>query len=357
MPTLSICMIVRDEEETLARCLNCVKALADEIIVVDTGSVDKTLEIAGKFTKKIYRFKWNDDFSAARNYAFSKATGEFIMWLDADDVITDENADLIKALLIGGDFDVAFLKYACSFDDSGKPAFVYERERILRRSLDFKWCGAVHEVITPKGKIVHSPACIYHKKTKPNAPMRNLLIYQGAIARGVKLSPREKFYYGRELYFNNMLEECVAVLKSYLAGEGWEENKVEASRTLYKALVRLGKVEEALNCLVGGFLFSFPHAEDCCILAEYFERVHNLKSAVYWYERALSSPEKVEDGGFINQDYCGYIPAIRLCVLYYALGDLKNSERYNEIAGSYNPNGKSYLYNKKYFQSKGVERK
>ncbi len=110
MPTLSICMIVRDEEDTLARCLNCVKTLADEIIVVDTGSVDKTLEIARKFTKKIYRFKWNDDFSAARNYAFSKASCDFVMWLDADDVITDENAELIKALIKDGGFDVAFLK-------------------------------------------------------------------------------------------------------------------------------------------------------------------------------------------------------------------------------------------------------
>ena len=87
MVTLSLCMIVRDEEDVLGRCLESVKDLADEIIIVDTGSSDRTKEIAAYYTDRIYDFEWCDDFSAARNFAFSKGTKDFLMWLDADDVI------------------------------------------------------------------------------------------------------------------------------------------------------------------------------------------------------------------------------------------------------------------------------
>ena len=86
--TLSLCMIVKNEEDVIGRCLKCVKDIFDEIIVVDTGSDDKTTEIVKKYTNNLYYFKWIEDFAAARNYAFSKATKDYIMWLDADDIIS-----------------------------------------------------------------------------------------------------------------------------------------------------------------------------------------------------------------------------------------------------------------------------
>ncbi|MGN0824252.1 MAG: glycosyltransferase [Candidatus Coproplasma sp.] len=349
-------MIVRDEELTLQRALESILPVADEIVVVDTGSTDKSVEIAKRFTQKVYSFEWCDDFSAARNYSFEKASCDYIMWLDADDVVTEENAKIISSLVKDGGFDVAFLKYACAFDEGGNPTFVFYRERIFRRSLGLRWEGAVHEAVTPIGKIIYSDACIFHKKQKSNSPMRNLRIYQNKIAKGGKLSAREKFYYGRELYFNNFTEESVAVLESFLKSDGWVENKVEASRMLYKALSSLGRREDALAALASGFLFSFPHAEDCCILASHFEEKGDITSAIFWYERALSNPEKLENGGFFNADYSGFIPAIRLCVLYDRAGDLKRAEEYNEIAGAFKPNDKSYLYNKQYFLTKGVKR-
>ena len=96
--TLSVCLIVKDEEQVLERCLSCAAAFADEIVVVDTGSSDNTVEIAKQFTDKVYFFKWCDDFSAARNFAFEKAGCDLVMWLDADDVITDENCAKIARL-------------------------------------------------------------------------------------------------------------------------------------------------------------------------------------------------------------------------------------------------------------------
>ncbi len=85
MPTLSLCMIVKNEEKHLARCLSSVKDVADEIVIVDTGSTDKTIEIAESFSAKIFHFDWVNDFSAARNFALSKCTGDWILYLDADE--------------------------------------------------------------------------------------------------------------------------------------------------------------------------------------------------------------------------------------------------------------------------------
>ena len=348
-------MIVKDEEQTLARCLNCASPFADEIIIVDTGSTDKTVEIARSFTDKVFFFQWCDDFSAARNFSFSKAECDLVMWLDADDVITPENAQKIAALKDGGGFDSAYLKYAAAFDGD-TPTFVYFRERIFRRSQNFKWEGAVHEVISPCGKCIYSDACIYHKKVKSGDPMRNLLIYQKRIFRGERLSPREKFYYGRELFFNNMLTECIAVLSDFLRCGGWVENEIEACRTLYKALKKQGREDEAVSALLHAFTLSYPRAEDCCYLAEFFEGKNQIGAAIYWYERALGSKESAEDGGFVNVDFLTFIPAIRLCVLYDKSGDFRRAEQYNEIAGKVKPNDKSYLYNKEYFKTKLTER-
>lgn len=354
MSTLSICLIVKDEEETLPRCLESVKDIADEIVIVDTGSRDKTAEVARRYTRNVYDFAWCEDFSAARNFSFSKAHGDFVMWLDADDVIDKCNAQKIFEIVQSGGFDVAMLKYAAACDKAGNPTFVYFRERIFLRSLGWEWQGAVHEAIEPRGNVKYFDACIYHKKTKINPPMRNLRIYQGLISGGKKLSPREKFYYGRELFFNGMYAESIAVLKDFLSGDGWVENKIEAARTIYRAYVALGKKQEALYALACGFLFSFPHAEDCCILASYFEEQNDVRSAIYWYERALASPEKAEDGGFCNCDCLGYFPAIRLCVLYDKSGDMQKANYYNELAGSFKPDDESYIFNREYFQSKGA---
>lgn len=92
MITISVCMIVKNEEDVLERALKSVQDIADEIIIVDTGSTDSTKDIASSYTNKIYDFEWCDDFSKARNYSFSKATKDYCMWLDADDVILEERS-------------------------------------------------------------------------------------------------------------------------------------------------------------------------------------------------------------------------------------------------------------------------
>ncbi len=106
MPTISLCMIVKNEEQFLEKCLQSVQGLVDEIVIVDTGSTDKTPEIAKKFTQKVFNFQWCDDFSAARNESLKHATGDWILVLDADETISRQD---LKQLLLFADnnqFDV-----------------------------------------------------------------------------------------------------------------------------------------------------------------------------------------------------------------------------------------------------------
>lgn len=157
MITISLCMIVKDEEDVLARCLESAADAADEIIIVDTGSADATKEIARRYTDKVYDFAWTDDFSAARNFSFSKAEMEYCMWLDADDILleADRAALLDLKRTLDPAADVVMLRYHAAFDADGKPTLSYYRERIVRNSPEFRWAGAVHEAITPSGVVVY----------------------------------------------------------------------------------------------------------------------------------------------------------------------------------------------------------
>ena len=98
MATISLCMIVKNEESVLARCLDSIADLMDEIIIVDTGSTDHTKEIAANYTDKIFDFDWKSDFSAARNYSFSKATKDYIYTADADEVLDETNHERFARL-------------------------------------------------------------------------------------------------------------------------------------------------------------------------------------------------------------------------------------------------------------------
>lgn len=354
--TLSVCLIVKDEQEVIVRCLNCASKFADEIVVVDTGSADNTVSMAKKFTDKVYFFKWCDDFSKARNFAFSKATCELLMWLDADDVITDENCakiNNIKQSFSG--YDMAVMPYAVAFDGD-TPTFVYNRERIFRRSMDYKFAGAVHEAVTPRGRVMHADAVIYHKKVKENEPFRNLKILQKLIASGAKLDERQKFYYGRELLFNKMYLESIAVLSDFLEGDGWSVNKTEACLNLYDAYTALGDTKNAYLALLRSFLVAPPCSRACCLMGDYFLKDGNLKGAEFWYNSAIGA-DKETSGAFVNRDFGGFIPYMQLCVVYDRLGNKVKANACNEAAGKIKPYNTNYLSNAKYFEKLGIRGK
>ena len=152
--SLSLCMIVKDEAKTLERCLNSVKSFINEIIIVDTGSKDETKIIASRFNAKIYDFKWINDFSAARNFSFSKATSDYIMWLDGDDYINDDDIRKIKLLLENMDdsYDYVSAEYILARNNEGKVTTSLRRNRIVKRKCRFIWIGNVHEYLEVYGK-------------------------------------------------------------------------------------------------------------------------------------------------------------------------------------------------------------
>lgn len=351
--TLSVCLIVKDEEKVLKRCLTCVKMFADEIVIVDTGSADNTVQIAREFTDKVFFFKWRDDFSAARNFAFDMATCELLMWLDADDVITHENCAKINALKNEfGDCDMAVLPYVAAFDGD-EPTFVYGRERIFRRDGGYRFSGEVHEAVDCRGKILYSDAAIYHKKENENEPLRNLRIFQKKISSGKPLEPREKFYYGRELLFNKMYNEAVAVLKDYLNGDGWYVNRAEACVNLYQAYMSLGEEQNALGALLQSFAICPPDSRVCCMLGEHFFKRGENAYAIYWYKAALAADDDEKCGGFIHEDFRAFIPYMQLCVLYDRSGEKRKAFECNAKAGAIKPHNENYLSNVEYFEKLG----
>ncbi len=108
---ISLCMIVKNEEKLLKNCLNSAKDFADEIIVVDTGSSDRTKAIAYEFTDKVFDFKWTDDFSAARNFSLQKASGDWILVLDADEVVAERDWARLRKIAELDEADAFFLNW------------------------------------------------------------------------------------------------------------------------------------------------------------------------------------------------------------------------------------------------------
>lgn len=142
-------MIVKNEEAFLEACLCSVQGLADEIIIVDTGSTDKTKEIARKFTDNIFVFPWQDDFSACRNFSLEKATGDWILALDADEIIAEEDHQKIRELITRETRDITNTKDPVAYflhqreytNDTTLTGFQYisskEKDRYSKRFLGF----------------------------------------------------------------------------------------------------------------------------------------------------------------------------------------------------------------------------
>lgn len=330
MPTISLCMIVKNEENYLARCLDSVTNLVEEIIIVDTGSSDRTVEIASNYTSKIYSYLWKDDFSDARNYSFSKASMDYCMWMDADDVLEETEKDKFLRLkqTLPSDTDMVMMKYNTSFDEAGRPSFSYFRERWIRNCSQYRWLGAVHEVIPPSGSIVYSDIAICHRKMNAKDPDRNLNIYRKMLADGEILEPRQQYYYGRELYYHKQYEEAVSVLERFLLlEEGWIENKIEACSICAKCYSGLGQEKSALSTLLRSMSFDLPRAELCCEIGKYFLEHGNYHTAVYWYETALSRPKNEYSGGFLLPDCYDYVPPSTVMCMFRQIRRPKKGKR------------------------------
>lgn len=349
MITLSVCMIVKNEEDTLDRCLESIKNIADEIVIVDTGSTDKTKEIAKKYTDNIYDFEWVYDFSKARNFSFSKATMQYTMWMDADDVLLEKDAKKLIELKkdIDQNVDVVIMKYDLTNKKTGEVVCSFYRERIVKTEKHFKWQDPVHEYIAYKGESIKSDITLTHKKV--HAPTnRNLDIFERYIESGNTLSQRNWFYYARELNRVGQKEKAATYYEKFLETTGAVvSNYIDACTELSDYYGEINEDEKSLKVLLNFFEKFAPRAEILCKLGEYYKKRGEYKKAIEWFNLATHCfiPETY---GAVMPKYSDYIPYAEMCACSYKLGDIDSAIKYNEYASINSPDNHLVVYNRCY---------
>ncbi len=355
MITISLCMIVRNEEEVLARCLESVKDAVDEIIIMDTGSTDETKAIALRYTDKVFDFEWIDDFSAARNAAYDRATMDYQMWLDADDVLPPEEAEKLLRLkeTLDPNIDMVAMKYITHFDENGVPVHISTRERMMKRERGFRFTDPIHEFIALTPNTLYSDIVIHHKQLpKEGRSDRNLRVYEALEAKGAEFSPRQVYYFARELKDHGHWAKSTYYFERFLDSEkGWSEDNIAACHALSICYNALGDRHKIRPILTKSFIYDAPRAEICSEIGYYYKKEQDYKTALKWFNLAAGLDE-TDSRGFILKDYWGYIPNIEACVCAFELGDFDAAYRYNERAAEFKPNAAAIAINRKVLEGR-----
>ncbi len=310
MMTFSLCMIVKNEEAVLARCLDSIQDLMDEIIIVDTGSTDRTKEIAAQYTDKIYDFAWVDDFSAARNFAFSKATCDYIYSADADEVLDIENHQrlaMLKQYLLP-EIEIVQMHYLTRNEYNTTQNYMDEyRPKLYKRLRTFTWIHPVHEVVRLDPvvfdsdiEIIHLPQSMHNK--------RDFHIFKNTFEQQGALSPEVFSMYAKELFISGAdwdFTEALTIAKSACDDPATPEKMLqEAQCILAHAYLAENKIPEFFD-LAFRTLHDFPCSEICFEIGEYFRLRGDCEEAGNWYKMAIEETEPVIDirrGGTLAEE-------------------------------------------------------
>ena len=352
MITVSLCMIVKNEEKVIGRCLKSVADSVDEIIILDTGSTDNTKSIVSKFTENIYDFKWIDDFAAARNAVFEKATKEYVLWLDADDVIDEVNLDKFNKLkeMLEKDVDSVTMEYQLAFDEYGNVIFSLRRNRLVKRADKFRWIGPVHEYLEVGGKIYHSDVAVIHKSINHDSD-RNLKIYEKRLSMGEEFSPRDTYYFANELMDHKKYKLAAQYYNQFLnSRKGWVEDNISCCSKLADCYHLLGDYESELDAVLKSFRYGGARAEFSCRLGYYFMQNRDITSAIFWYKLATMLKPARDQAGFQNQTFYTWLPYLQLCVCYSQIGEYKLAYLHNQVALQYRPDDQKMLQNQKFLE-------
>lgn len=353
MVTISLCMIVKNEEDTIGRCLDSVKDIVDEINIIDTGSTDNSKEIVSEYTKNIYDFEWVDDFAKARNFAFQKATKEYILWLDADDVLLSSDQQKLHQLKneLDPHVDSVTMEYHLAEDEYGNVTMKSVRNRLVKRSKQYKWIGAVHEYLEVSGNIVNSDIAVTHKSLRHDTH-RNLSIYEKKWAEGSEFTPRDLIYFANELRDHQQYERAIEYYEKFLSTEkGWIEDNISACGKLADCYFEIGNLQKQLDSTLRSFQYDHPRPEFCCRMGFYFLSNGDIRAAIFWYELATTIELPKENMGFKNPSFSTWLPHLQLCVCYDRIGNYELAYEHNEEARRYRPNDNKIIQNKKYLNS------
>lgn len=332
--SLSLAMIARNEEEVLGLVLSDASQFCDELVVVDTGSTDRTVEIARHWGARVEHFEWVDDFAAARNFSFESCTGDWIIWLDADDRVLPEVREGIRALkeeLAGrADLDTVIMDYRIMWRDDDPTVCInhFPRERITRRSAGLRWENPIHELfqIDFSRALHRNDLYVEHRPPGDRDPRRggrNLRILQRAYDRGDS-SPRTLYYRALELKMLERFAEALPAYQEYVANPGPKWEHYIALIDLATCAMRVGREDLEVDSLLRAVQLDGSRPEAFTALGMYHFRYQRWLDAIPFFAAATSGTRPPE--GPVNQDHYGWIPWDYLSVC------LANSGRFDEAA-------------------------
>jgi glycosyltransferase involved in cell wall biosynthesis/Tfp pilus assembly protein PilF len=334
-PRVSLCLIVKNEEANLPDCLGSAADLVDEVVVVDTGSTDKTKEIAARYGARVFNFPWCDNFAAARNETLRHATGDWIFWLDADDRVDEDNRAKLRQLFAGlGDDNAAYaMKCLCLPDAVTGTSTVVDHIRLFRNRPDVRWSYRVHEQILPAvrkvgGEVRWADVVIRHTGYQ-DPPLRKRKLERDL--RLLKLEDAERpddpftlFNFGQVAQELGKHAEAIPLLRRSLQRSHPKDSIV---RKLYALIAgchrQLGQKEAALAACREGKVHYPDDAELLFIESILLREKGELAGAEACLRRTLAAPG---EGHFASVDagLRGYKARQNLAVLCLQQG--KNDE-------------------------------
>lgn len=289
--TVSLCMIVKNEEKVLERCLKSVADLCDEIVIVDTGSTDSTKSIAAKYTSHVYDFEWCDDFSAARNFAFSKCSCDYIYSADADEYLDEDNRIQFKNLISVLDPAVEIVQmhyYEPGISDVLNSKSEY-RPKLFKRLRAFRWIDPVHETVAADPLVFDSDVVITHEPAELHTS-RDFSIFEKTYHRDGCLSKRLYAMYARELYKNGTPSEIkrgADIFRDVLSGGELDCDLLSMLLAVMAKDARLSKNAPGMLLYTSRLLaVDDPCAEVCFELGEFFYENGEYNDAALWYLNA-----------------------------------------------------------------------
>ena len=331
MITISVCMIVKNEEKVLARCLDSLRPIADEIIIADTGSTDATKEIAARYTDKIYDFTWIDDFAAARNFVFSKATQDYIYSADADEVLDEVNCKKflqLKQLLLP---EIEMVQFLYTNQLQHNTTYNYDTEyrpKLYKRLREFVWENPLHESVRREPVIYDSDIAIIHMPERPHGTRDFEIMTQGG------LSKKLRNMYARELFIAGKDSDFVDA-ESYFAGiletpDTEAEGITEALCVLAKAAEARQDAEGFFKAVLKAVATGNPPSEVCTLLGAHYEAREEYEESSIWYYNAAFETEPV-----LSLLYGTRLPLEGLIRCKRATGDTVSAEEFERKLGEY----------------------
>lgn len=262
---LSACLIVKNEKDHIRAVLQSLEGV-DEIIVCDTGSTDNTVELAREFTKDVFTdYIWNDDFASARNHAKSKATGDWIISIDADETLEHGGVQKIRDLIANATEDQLHFSVRMTSKVGGQ---VHDLPRIFRNNRIVEWVGEAHETIHPVQKNVCDVVITYGYSTAHNLdPQRMLRILEKIVNEG-RATPRDRYYHAREYYYLKDYKKAAELWEEYVKVATWDKEKADAYLYIARCYWYTARGDEARAAAFKAFEINPDFKENLLFLAD-----------------------------------------------------------------------------------------